>query len=166
MIFTSERVLVSGKAFRFKTVPYDPNDAFRGKYVALDFYAKNLDETVEYHGDFTSKKMVYALLIEDSSGFAKVVRIQEQRPDFGYYVKVKLSYYYLKVARIEFPFNKFFLPEDKAEEAEDFYFQQNFSERKDSYAIVRIDLQGSAVIEDLVIGGVPIEESLRLEEGF
>ena len=35
MIVNREKTLVLGKQFKFHTVPVDPYDAFRGRYVAL-----------------------------------------------------------------------------------------------------------------------------------
>ncbi len=37
MIWNREDVLRSGKAFKFRSAPVDPNDPFRGKYIILSF---------------------------------------------------------------------------------------------------------------------------------
>ncbi|MFE3848617.1 GDYXXLXY domain-containing protein [Flavobacterium sp. LB3P45] len=35
MIFNQENIINTGTKFKFQTVPLDPHDAFRGKYITL-----------------------------------------------------------------------------------------------------------------------------------
>lgn len=39
MIVRREHALSMGRAFKFRTAPVDPYDAYRGRYVALNFEA-------------------------------------------------------------------------------------------------------------------------------
>lgn len=161
MIISSEHSLASGKTFKFTTEPVDPYDAFRGKHITLEFEASNLREDIAYQGPSYQSKKAYALISEDINGFAEVMNISEKRPKSGYYVKGKIYQYSSTVKRFDFPFNKFFLEESKAEKAELLYEQQNQTQKENSYAIIRVGLNGNAIIEDLVIGGIPIKEALR-----
>ena len=84
-----------------------------------------------------------------------------QRPTEGYFVPVKVDGFFGGGIRVEFPFSTFFLEEGKAKQAEDLYRQRNRTGKQDSYAIVRVGSNGHAVIEDLVLGGIPVMEALR-----
>ena len=59
MIFRSERVLSGGQAFKFKTAPVDPVDAFRGRYIALNF---DVAAPIEPGRDVRINSEVYAVL--------------------------------------------------------------------------------------------------------
>jgi uncharacterized membrane-anchored protein len=167
MIVSSEKTLESGKAFKFRTAPVDPYDAFRGKYVALQFTAGSVDSLVysAYSaGNGTPLRYgqkVYAILAEDSSGFAKVIGLQKNSPGQGYYIKAKVNQLFARTIVLEFPFSSFFLEEGKAKKAEELYRQQNRTGKQDSYAIIRVDSKGRNVIEDLVLGGIRIKKALR-----
>jgi uncharacterized membrane-anchored protein len=161
MILSSEKTLDSGKAFKFITAPVDPNDAFRGKHVILDFRAGDLHPEVQCEGAMSPGKKVYAILAQDSAGFAKVAGLTTRKPKEGYYVKGRLDRFSPVTKRIEFPFNRFFLEESKAVKAERLYREKNRRGKRDSYAIVKVGANGHAVIEDLILGGIPIMEALR-----
>jgi len=45
--------------------------------------------------------------------------------------------------------------------AEELYRQQNSTGNQDCYAIVRVGSRGNAVIEDIVLGGIPVKEAVR-----
>jgi uncharacterized membrane-anchored protein len=166
MIFSSEKTLVSGKAFKFRTAPVDPYDAFRGKYVALDFVTSRIDSALySARGDdnlpLSRGQRVYVIINEDSSGFAEVTGVQRLPPGQCCYVKAKVGYAYGGTTTVEFPFSKFFLEEGKAEKAEELYRKQNRTGKQDSYVIVRVGKKGTTVIEDLVLGGIPVKKALR-----
>jgi uncharacterized membrane-anchored protein len=160
MILSSEKALESGKSFKFKTAPVDPYDAFRGKYVALDFDVSMVDSAPGTEKCRNHKK-VYALIAEDSNGFAKVVGLRAAKPVHGYFVKVKVDRMYGRTAIIQFPFSMFFLEEGKAEKAERLYRERDRRGKQDSYAIVMIGSNGHAVIKDLVVGGIPVREASK-----
>lgn len=166
LILSSEQTLISGKSFKFRTEPVDPYDAFRGKYVELNFNASELSSNIKTQGTFSSGKIAYAILAEDNNGFAKVIEIWEKKPKSGYYVKGKLGYFSSTPNHITFPFTKFFLEANKAEKTEHLYAELSRLDNLDSYAIVRVSSTGFAVIEDLIIGDliigrIPIKETVR-----
>jgi len=167
MISSSEKTLDSGRAFKFSTAPVDPYDAFRGKYVALNFTASTIDRKLcaadisEESGHLERGQSVYAIIAEDTSGFAKIALVQKSQPDQGFYVKTEIRYHTDSVIDVQFPFTKYFLGEEKAQKAEELYRQNNRTDNQDCYAIVRVGSKGNAIIEDLVLGGIPIKEAVR-----
>jgi uncharacterized membrane-anchored protein len=161
MILSSEKSLDSGMAFKFRITPVDPHDAFRGKYLTLNFEASNLRSDVKHNSTMLPGEEVYAILSEDCNGFAEVIELTENRPKSGYFVKGKIVKFSSETKHFDFPFTKFFLQEDKAEKAEHLYRKQIRTGNMDSYAIIKVNTNGHAVIEDLILGGAPIMESLK-----
>ena len=158
-----EDVLRTGTEIRFRTEPVDPYDAFRGRYVALNFE----EETVptELGPDLKWGEEAYALLREDEEGFARIEKLVKSRPTEGSYLRVKVSYlgYSDKKIYLQFPFQRFYLEEAIAPAAEQAYEDRSRDDKKDAYVTVRIK-NGYGVLEGLFIGGKPIVEFLRDEE--
>ena len=136
MIMSSEKTLEKGRAFKFRTAPVDPYDAFRGKYVALDFSVERSPAVIKYLAGMANGEKVYALITEDDSGFAMVSAVRKNRPEQGYYVRAEARSWFGGTPRLQFPFSKFFLEEGQAEIAERLYRQQNRTGKQDSYATV------------------------------
>jgi uncharacterized membrane-anchored protein len=159
IIIKSESILKNGSKYLFKTAPIDPNDAFRGKYVQLSFEQNKIRQTGKKWE--IANKDAYVEIAKDSAGFAKVTNIYLDKPKAGDFVKVitRLSFSDTLV-NFDLPFNRFYLEEGMAERAEELYRKNNIRGKQDSYAIVRVK-SGTAVIEDLWIGGKPIKESLK-----
>ncbi len=160
-----ERVLKEGRAFKFKTRPVDPYDAFRGRYVQLTFDGLTvaLPAGLAYRRDAD----VYARLGE-SNGFARVEAISEARPpDTPDYVKVEMGWYtdYPTNRRVQVhvPFSQFFMNEKLAPEAEAAYRQFNRRGTTDVWAVVKV-LDGRGVIENLYFDGVPVADFLKNKE--
>lgn len=160
MVFQSERVLREGQVYHFKTRPVDPADPFRGRYVALEFEA----DQVEVYGEpsWQQGQKLYAYLDTDEQGFAVIRDLSEYPPgeeDALRYLEVELRYLYEGepgTAHIQLPFNRFYMEESKAPIAEANYAQA----LRDSvvvYAVVRVR-QGKGVLDALIAGEVPIEE--------
>ena len=93
--------------------------------------------------------------------FVRISEIRTERPTNAYFVTARVSSFFNRGIRVTFPFSKFFLEEGKAKQAEKLYRQQNITGKQDSYAIVRVGSNGHAVIQDLVLGGIPVTEALR-----
>ena len=158
-----EDVLRTGTQIRIRTRPVDPYDAFRGRYVALDFE----EETVpsELGPDLKWGEEVYALLREDEEGFARIRKLVKDRPTDGSYLRVKVSYLGSsdKKIHLQFPFQRFYLEEEIAPAAEQAYRTRNREDKEDAYVTVRIK-NGYGVLKGLFIGGKPIKEFLRDEK--
>lgn len=159
MIFYKERIISIGKEFRFRTEPFDPYDAFRGKYVHLAFNQTSiqLKDSVNWkEGD-----MVFALLSTDSSGYAQVTGVTKDEPGENVdYLKVMAGYVYqdsVTSVSINYPFDRFYMEESKASAADEAYHLALGDTSKVTYALVRIH-KGEGVILDVFIDGVPLKE--------
>jgi len=159
LIFYKERVLAAGKEFRFRTEPFDPYDAFRGKYVSLTFNQTSVqmkDSATWHEGD-----MIYALLSTDSLGFAKVSGVTKDEPAEDVdYLKVISGYVYqdtVTSVSINYPFDRFYMEESKASSADEAYHQALRDTSKITYALIKIH-KGEGVIVDVFIDGIPLKE--------
>ena len=159
MIVRREHVLHAGRAFKFRTAPVDPYDAFRGRYVALNFEAATVTGIPLPPGILHGVR-VYALLGEDEKGFAKVTALSLTRPSDGPCLRAQVQYPASDRVSLELPFDRYYMEETKAPAAENAYRQHSRRETGDAYAIVRI-LGTQAVLEDLYVEGLPVEEFLR-----
>ncbi len=160
MIVGKERVLREGAVYKLKTMPVDPADLFRGRYVALAFEEASAPRTP---GEvYESDERVYIVLENGADGFAHVARISRIQPSSGDYVRVRVDYDYPPEARVRFlfPFNRYYMDEYKAPQAEAAYRQHNLMKSHDAYVTVRV-LKGEAVVEELYVGGKPVKEYLK-----
>lgn len=165
-IMKHEDILRTGKVYKFRTAPVDPYDAFRGRYVALNFADTvailRRGEKIEYRAS------AYVTLQKDEAGFVKFGEISGVPPVSGDYLRVK--YLYASgtdgtKADFRLPFDKFFMEETKAPRAEAAYIKHG--NRRDrtidnTYVIVRVK-GGRGVIEDLYIADQPILDFLARE---
>ena len=157
MILKRERVLAHGQAFKFRTAPVDPYDAFRGRYVALGF---DRDFVVVPPGhDFARGQTVHVRLEEDADGFAKLAEILRDRPDAAPYLTTKILYVGGDQVHLRLPFDRFYMDEDAAPAAEQAYWKYSASSNRNAYVQVRIE-KGFAVLEDLYVDGQPIRDYL------
>lgn len=160
-IWKHEDTLRTGKAYKFRTAPVDPYDAFRGRYVALN-YADTVTtskETLSYRAP------AYVVLTKDEQGFAKFGPLTLEPPAASDYLRVEYLWGNLTNAHFRLPFDKFFMEETKAPQAEQAYWRhgnRRGETTNNTYALVRVK-GGRGVIEDLYIQGKPIREFLALE---
>ena len=161
MIFHQENVLTQGITAKFKTQPVDPSDPFRGKYINLSFEADEV--SISNRKEFNQGEMVYALLSNDSLGFAKIDALTKVKPtNSNLFLKVKIDHFKYNedhVVIVIFPFNKFYMNENKAQTAEDLYTQSARKVQNTTCAVVAL-LDGDAVIKDVLIDGVPIKNAV------
>jgi len=159
MIFYKEKILTTGKEFRFRTEPYDPYDAFRGKYVHLAFSQTFV--RVQDSVDYEQGEKLYGLLSTDTSGFAQITSLTRDEPgDETDYLKVTAGYVYtdsVTVISFNYPFDRFYMEESKAEHADAAYQEAQRDTSKITYALVRIQ-KGEGIIEDIIIDGKPIRQ--------
>ena len=150
MIHRQEQVLHHGREFKFKTAPVDPYDAFRGRYVALQF-------AVASSSDDNINRKVWVRFDVDAKGFAKIKAVCKT-PLAGDDVVMATRRY----GRLQLPFDRYYMEEMAAPKAETAYRDNSRSGRQNAYATVRI-LNGHAAIEELYIDNKPIREFLRAE---
>lgn len=153
-----ECILSAGDQVKFLTAPVDPVDALRGRYVALSMQERYADCPRATGKDC---RRLYVLLARDARGFAHVTGVSEKRPSGGLYIRARVWPHYFPRSRqvqIEWPFDRYYLNERLAPQAERVYRQQ--AGRQNAYVTVRI-LRGQAALEKLYVAGQPIERLLR-----
>jgi uncharacterized membrane-anchored protein len=157
MIQEQEAILAKGKVYKFKTAPVDPYDAFRGKYIYLNF--DNSRISVANPKKYNNNDDVY-LILKDSAGYALIEAISKSEPKSGDYVKAIVSYVDTynnnHFISIEYPFNRFYMNEYKAQSAEKVYIESHRNLNNKTYALVAIK-DGKAVVKDVMINNVSIK---------
>lgn len=162
MILDREEVLNSGKEYKFKTSPIDPTDPFRGKYIILNFDEDNYEE--KQSRIWNRGETIYVLFRSDQAGFAKIESVSKKAPSLNEdFLKTKvshISYTDSTKITINFPFNRFYMEESKAYEAEKIHITSGRDTSHKTYASVYIK-NGDAVLKDVLIDDVSIVEIVR-----
>ncbi len=156
MIWEQEDVLTSGEMYKFKTRPVDPTDPFRGKYITLQY---EMNSFTNAGLPYVQGDEILVYIEKDVDGFAKAVRVSKTPLDIDTdYVIAKVTSNYKEVVNFELPFNRFYMEETKAYDAEKAYRQTNRNNLEDNvYAVVHIK-EGRSVLKEVIIDGVPIQE--------
>jgi uncharacterized membrane-anchored protein len=150
MIYDQEQVLRDGKTYHFKTAPIDPSDPFRGKYITLNFEEDRVE--VVNPKEWENAEYVYVSII-DSAGFAKISTVSMYEPEGADYIKARITYvsdYEPYTLQIQYPFERFYLEESKASEAERLYWDNRTDSTQVIYAVVSIK-DGTAALKDVML---------------
>jgi uncharacterized membrane-anchored protein len=166
MIWNREEILETGKEYKFRTAPIDPNDPFRGKYVALRFEQNWVE--VRDLSEWESEEAIYVLLKIDAKGFAKVTGISKTKPAARTnFIKSQVDYVTdyggLKKLYFTYPFDRLYLEESLAQEAEETYVETQQDTTQIAYALVKIK-DGDAVLQDVFIDNVSITEIVKTRQ--
>lgn len=159
MIWQSESTLTEGKEYRFLTEPIDPTDPFRGKYVTLNFQQNTCEVTDTT--EWTSGDIAFGKLhVRDS--FAYISSLHRDPPVSADYIKVKIEYQNsitdsLRIVHFRFPFDRYYMEETKAPNAEIIYSQRSQDTSMPSYAVVYVH-RGHARLSDVKIGDSSLRE--------
>jgi uncharacterized membrane-anchored protein len=156
-IWTHEQVLAKGTLIKLKCSAPDPYDPLRGRYLAVRPDQSRADVPASL--ELKSGTQVYALLTTGADGFATVSSLSLTPPASGDYLRVKAGYVYENKAHIDWPFDRFYVNEKLAPEA-DKWFAENIRSVQGITAEVRV-LNGHAVLEDLSFDGKPFREILK-----
>ncbi|SFQ69898.1 GDYXXLXY domain-containing protein [Flavobacterium akiainvivens] len=160
MVYSNHIVETEGIVYKFRAEPVDPADPFRGRYITLNFVA----DTFAIANFYDEGEAVYALLGKDADGFAKIKNVTFTVPKSGDYIKVdKWSYYkYFKTLNLELPFDRYYMEESKAPEAELLYaeYLRDNTKALPAYGEVAVK-DGNAVLKRVIINGMPVEEYVQ-----
>lgn len=160
MIFHSQTALAEGNEFMFKTAPIDPSDPFRGKYIVLSFEENAMQVTNAE--SWNPGDPIFVLLTTNENGFAKISAITKEEPlDMEDYVEATIGYIVpdsLSIVTVQYPFDRFYMEESKAEHAELAYNEAALDSNQVTYALVAVK-KGIAVVKDVYINGVPVREA-------
>ncbi len=161
-IFKSELALQAGEVFKFRVQPVDPVDAFRGRYVAV---RSALDRApVEDGFEVKPGRWIFVPLHLDDEGFAAFGMAGLGEPDEGAFLKLRSGGIFTdedgarRLSVSLTPFGRYYMDEKLAPEAERAVWGGPRGERE-AFITVRVR-NGTGVLEDLWIDGIPIHEWL------
>ncbi len=159
-IWKHEDILRTGAVYKFKTAPVDPYDAFRGRYVALNF--ADTHAPVRPGDTFGRGAPAYVTLRPGADGFAQFVELSAAAPTDGDYLRVETTWGTATNMQFRLAFDKYFMEESQAPKAEQAYWRHGNRRggTNATYVVVRVK-GGRGVIEDLCITDVPVREFLR-----
>lgn len=164
MVWDRSNVLHNGKPFKFQTAPVDPENPFRGRYVALNF-SENV-YAVRRKPKLKSGQDIYVEITENKKGFAIIKNLYLNKPSSGIdYIQAKVDYINdwgkdsSAVIHIHYPFREYYMQEFKAPKAEKLYRDSALIPEK-TYALVKV-LDGDAAIERLYINDKPVEDLIK-----
>ncbi|GAA4236288.1 hypothetical protein GCM10022291_20280 [Postechiella marina] len=165
MILNQESVIEHGEVFKFKTQPIDPSDPFKGKYINLNYTISNITTTDSL---WKRRAPIYVYLETDSLGYAKIQTVSRTilAENNNTYVKASVQWYakYNNQLNINFPFNRYYMKETKAYDAEiAVRNRQRDSLLDNTYALVYVK-QGDAVLTDVLIDDIPIKNYVEKKE--
>lgn len=155
IVYDCEMTERHGTEYKFRTQPIDPTDPFRGKYITLNF-----DDVVHVKDTAWARdRDAYIYIANDADGFAKVTNVSYSPIDS------KKDYFRAKVwshdgmVNIDFPFDRYYMEEGKAYEAELAYreYSRDDSLKKPAYAVVAVK-DGHSVLKDVIVDDKPIRE--------
>jgi hypothetical protein len=153
-----EQTLQGGTAYKFRTRPVDPYDAFRGRYVTLGYdmiYAPWGEKEKPPYGE-----KVYVLVERGPDGFAQLSKASRKPPTGENWLALKSTDSGGEgLIGVELPFDRFYMTELLAPIAED-AFRRRARAQLDSFALVRVK-NGFGVIEQVYLGDKTIAEVAR-----
>jgi uncharacterized membrane-anchored protein len=153
-----ERTLARGELFRFECAPVDPVDVVRGRYVALRFPAASVAKTEAMR--FGPGERLYVRVEQGKDGFAELSRPSRTPPEGGAYLRVQATGSQQPTRMtVVLPFDRYYLDENLAPEAESAYHRRAAGSKGEVYAEVKIR-NGKAAMKELYIDGIPIREYL------
>ncbi len=153
MIYSRETTLQHGQQVRFRTAPVDPYDPFRGRYVALQIESSTAPLPADWK--LVRGQRVYVQLETDPEGFATLGQLSQEPPNSTLYLQAPIRSINNNTVRLRLPFDRYYLEESLAPEAERAYRRHSQSTARDAYITVRLR-KGQAVLEELFIAGQPI----------
>lgn len=159
-----ELTLSHGAPVKFECAPIDPYDPFRGRYVALNLKEDQVD--VPKGSGLEPGDRVFVLLGADEKGFATFKTAQKKRPVEGIYLDCRLGHRMGNTGGpseetflVRLPFNRFFLNERIAPEAERAYGEATRDQTKSAWLETRV-WRGQAVPRELYLDGIPVDEAV------
>lgn len=163
MIWDKEDILDTGMEYKFKTAPIDPTDPLRGKYITLSYDESTV--SVPSEEDWMTGDLIYVFFATGKDGFARIESVSKTRPtDNQSFVEAKVRFVIpgnpKKQLTIDYPFDRYYMEESKAHEAELMYRQAEQDTSKVTYALVSIK-DGEAVLKDVLIDGTSIREIVK-----
>ncbi len=162
MVYESENTIAAGDLYKFKTEPIDPSDPFRGKYIILNFEADFIEFTDSTN--WQEGQEVFVTFASDPQGYAVPLEIHHDKPASGNYLRTSVrnvNHYQNKFhVQFDLPFDRFYLEESKASEAEQLYWQALRDTVQVAYGLVSIG-KGQAVLQNVFVNDKPIVDIIN-----
>lgn len=143
MIADKYDTIRTGIEIKMRVRPYDPYDAFRGRYVSFSV------------DGVSSEKGKYGIITVDKDGFAKISHITNYKQKNDLYVKSTTSGWFSA------PINRYYMDEKLAPKAD--VIAREFGGVLFAYVTVRIK-NGKAVVTGLYVENTPIEDYIKNKE--
>jgi uncharacterized membrane-anchored protein len=169
-----ETTLAHGALYKVKTVPVDPADPFRGRYVAIQpaitLPAPVAPDVEQLFSDVRATG-AYVVLTTGEDGFARAAAVVSERPASGDFLEIARAWrrpifdpqeQRVRETRYEIvlPFDRYYMNEAAAPAAERRY-QESVRQNANAETWVAIRVRnGTGVVEGLYIDGVTIEEAI------
>ena len=156
MVYQQEDALDTGTAYKFKTQPIDPSDPFRGKFIVLNYEMDSFETNDQSWNDYQGNVFVY--LKTDAEGFAEVKTVSKNKLDTpDDYFTAESNYNFNGKVNFDLPFNRFYMNENKAYDAEVSAREAQADTTRTCYGLVYIK-NGAAVLDNVFIDDTPIQE--------
>ena len=156
-IWTHEQTLTHGTLIKLKCAAPDPYDPLRGRFLAVrpEQSKVTVPDDVKIH----QGAQVYVTLTPGADGLSTITGLSTTQPATGVWLRVRARWVYDKEATLQWPFDRFYINEKLAPEADN-WFAENIRGTKGIIAEVRV-LEGRAVLADLSLDGKPFREILK-----
>lgn len=153
-IVRAEAAYRLGKSYRFPVQTYDPRDPFRGRYLALQM--ESVARSSDIPGGRTSGPLSCCVsIVVDEKGKARFDHLSLEPPESGDWLNVDLRRFRGTRNSFRPPFERFYLNEKLAPEAE--RILMDAFANGEAELVVRV-YRGFGCVEDLLVDGVPIRE--------
>ena len=176
-ILKYESTLRTGTLYRIPTMPIDPADPFRGRYVAVRpaITMRNpiAPEIVDVLERIQSGEKGYVVLASDEKGFASAAQVLTAPPSQGDYLEITQAWPEWSTSNqpntpstrvgfnLLFSFDRYYMNDAAAPLAQDRAAQARRTNAESrTWLTVRVK-NGIGVIEGLFIDGAPIEQLAR-----
>ncbi len=156
-IMQHEQVLAKGTLIKLKCIAPDPYDPLRGRYLAVRPEQREIGIPAGMKRE--RGMQVYAMLTTGTDGLTTLTSPSLTPPASGEFIRLKAGYVHDTQVGIEWPFDRFYINEKLAPEA-DQWFAENIRSANGIIAEVRV-LNGRAVLADLSLDGKPFREILQ-----
>lgn len=157
-IYTYEQTLTQGTLIKLKCTAPDPYDPLRGRFLAIRPEQQQIPipETLRLQEGTT----FYASFSTGDDGLTTLSGVSLSPPENGESIRLRTRYYaYGNNVNIDWPFERFYINEKLAPEA-DAWLAENIRSAEGVIAEVRV-LNGTAVLADLSLDGKSFREILK-----
>jgi hypothetical protein len=160
MIYEQETVLTKGTLYKFPLAPVDPYDAFRGRYLALNYNFNDIKTSEQ----FNAGDQAFAKIAIDSAGYAYLFDVSHTPPSSPYLSGVAHYQHTKGLVSLGIPesMKRYYLNEKLAPQAEKEVQKLRFNnnDEVDAFAEVKI-YKGHSNLVELYLKNTPILEYLE-----